>query len=61
LEENDTGPDDAVHDFEGIFILYDPQEKAGRSVKASIQDIAPTVLDKLGLPIPADLKGKVIS
>ncbi|MCD6194027.1 MAG: alkaline phosphatase family protein [Candidatus Aminicenantes bacterium] len=61
LEENDTGPDDAVHDFEGIFILYDPQEKAGRSVKASILDIAPTVLDKLGLPIPADLKGKVIS
>jgi len=61
LEENDTGPDDAVHDFNGIFILYDPQKKQGKTKQASILDIAPTILDKLGLPQPADFKGKVIS
>ena len=61
LEENDTGPDDAVHDFEGIFILYDPRQKEGRLTSANILDIAPTVLSKLELPLPAELKGKVIS
>lgn len=27
--ENDTGPDDANHDWEGIFILWDPRERLG--------------------------------
>ncbi len=27
--ENDTGPDDANHDWEGIFILWDPKERLG--------------------------------
>ncbi|MCP2619948.1 alkaline phosphatase family protein [Candidatus Aminicenantes bacterium AC-334-K16] len=61
LEENDTGPDDAVHDFEGIFILYDPFYQEGRMSRASILDITPTVLHKLGLPFPPDLRGKVIN
>ncbi len=25
LEENDKGPDDAVHDWDGVFIVYDPE------------------------------------
>jgi predicted AlkP superfamily phosphohydrolase/phosphomutase len=60
LLENDTGPDDAVHAQEGMYILYDPREKRGRARDIDILDIAPTVLDRLGLPIPSDMKGTVI-
>ena len=60
LAENDTGPDDAVHAQEGIYILADPKTKAGRKLSADILDIAPTVLDIMGIPRPEGLKGKVI-
>jgi len=60
LLENDTGPDDAVHAQHGIYILYDPQNKMQKKVDASIMDIAPTVLHSMGVPIPADMEGKVI-
>ena len=60
LPENDTGPDDAVHAQEGIYILRDPAGRAGETRDADILDIAPTVLDRLGIPVPADMKGKVI-
>jgi len=59
LPENDTGPDDAVHDKYGLYIYYDPQRDLGgveRELK--IMDIAPTVLKALGVPIPADMKGR---
>lgn len=60
LLENDTGPDDAVHAQEGIFILYDPQKKAAVGKDASILDIAPTILHEFGLAVPADMKGHII-
>jgi predicted AlkP superfamily phosphohydrolase/phosphomutase len=60
LPENDTGPDDAVHAQEGIYILRDPAGKGGETRDADILDVAPTVLDRLGIPVPADMKGKVI-
>jgi len=57
--ENDTGPDDANHAQDGIFIcnldrdrLLDPGECY------SIYDIAPTVLSWFGLPLPDDMIGK---
>jgi len=37
LRENDRGPDDAVHDWFGVFSLYDPQESF--SLSKSIVDI----------------------
>jgi predicted AlkP superfamily phosphohydrolase/phosphomutase len=61
LLENDTGPDDAVHAQEGMYILYDPREPAGRPRDIDILDVAPTVMNRLGLPVPADMKGKIIS
>lgn len=61
LEENDTGPDDAVHDYNGIYILYDPDSPGGKVKPANIIDIAPTVLQLLEGPVVSDLKGKVIS
>ncbi len=60
LPENDTGPDDAVHDQEGIFILYNPLNPGSKRIDSSILDIAPTVLHSLGLSVPAEMLGKVI-
>jgi len=57
--ENDTGPDDANHDYNGIIIATLP---GGAKVPAkdlySIYDVAPTVLDYFGVEIPADMIGK---
>jgi predicted AlkP superfamily phosphohydrolase/phosphomutase len=61
LPENDIGPDDAVHDWDGIFIMYNPTQKKERNLgRLSIYDFAPTVLDILGVEIPKDMKGKSI-
>jgi len=59
LEENDTGPDDAVHGKHGIYILDAPGIKHGRR-QASILDIAPTALGLLGLNPDPDMRGKTI-
>jgi predicted AlkP superfamily phosphohydrolase/phosphomutase len=61
LPENDTGPDDAVHAQEGIYILYDPSNKAKNRKDASILDIAPTILHLLGIPAPEDMEGTVLT
>jgi len=60
--ENDTGPDDANHDWHGIFIRRNP----GRAQRGEVQglrlfDMAPTILQDFGLPIPGDMIGKVIA
>jgi len=61
LDENDTGPDDAVHDWYGVYIIYDPKKKIGKHLgKKSILDIAPTSLNILGLEIPFDMEGHII-
>lgn len=61
--ENDTGPDDANHAENGVWI-YTPPEKnlGGKSIPPSqLMDFAPTVLDLFGLPVPPDMQGKVIT
>ncbi len=61
LEENDTGPDEAVHDYFGIFAMYDPSKKIGKNIsEINILDISPTILNLFGLPIPKDMEGKTI-
>ncbi|MFX1502630.1 MAG: alkaline phosphatase family protein [Promethearchaeota archaeon] len=61
LDENDTGPDDAVHDWYGVFIIYDPKKKIGKNLGIkSILDIAPTSLNILGVEIPFDMEGNII-
>ncbi len=62
LSENDTGPDDAVHSEYGIFILYDPTKKLGLELRSlNILDVAPTVLNILGIPVPKEMRGKIIT
>ncbi|MBN1274276.1 MAG: alkaline phosphatase family protein [Candidatus Aminicenantes bacterium] len=58
LLENDTGPDDAVHAQEGIYILKDASIKKGGRKDADILDIAPTILSIMDLPLPDGIKGK---
>lgn len=61
LPENDTGPDDAVHDYDGIYILYDPAGGPTGERDADILDIAPTVLDLMGLETPEVMKGRALT
>jgi predicted AlkP superfamily phosphohydrolase/phosphomutase len=60
--ENDTGPDDANHAENGIYIYTPPEYDLGGQALAQTQlmDFAPTVLDLFGLPVPADMQGQVI-
>jgi predicted AlkP superfamily phosphohydrolase/phosphomutase len=68
LHENDTGPDDANHAQEGIFILRTQPKRwveaglsAGQKVSGLfLYDVAPTMLDLCGCPIPADMIGRSI-
>ena len=59
--ENDTGPDDANHGQHGIFIVRPATPNSSQKVQGlEIQDVAPTILKILGVPIPEDMEGKVI-
>jgi predicted AlkP superfamily phosphohydrolase/phosphomutase len=60
--ENDTGPDDANHAPNGMYILYDPKKNYGgrRLDGPQLMDVAPTILNLMGLPVPPDMQGKVI-
>jgi len=59
--ENDTGPDEANHDWYGIFVLSSPAGAVplrGGLGDVSIYDVAPTLLSLLGCPVPEDMIGR---
>lgn len=60
--ENDTGPDDANHAQNGVWIYNRMGENLGgrRLPDTQLMDFAPTVLNIFDLPIPADMQGKII-
>ena len=60
LDENDTGPDDAVHSQYGVFLLYDPKRTWGTRLTNGfgLTDVAPTILRLLDLPVPHEMVGK---
>lgn len=58
--ENDTGPDDANHAQNAMFLLSAPGLKPGRIAPLDILDVAPTLLTLLGQPIPTDMQGRPI-
>src|SRR4029077_21077269 len=59
LDENDTGPDDAVHSWNGVFLFHDPTDPTERSLSTqAIRDVTPTLLSYLGLEIPAHVQGR---
>ncbi|MCI0855098.1 MAG: alkaline phosphatase family protein [Chloroflexi bacterium] len=59
--ENDTGPDDANHAEEGMFILRAPGLSGDRKLEgARLIDAGPTILDLLGYDIPSAMQGRPI-
>ena len=58
--ENDTGPDDANHAHEGLYVLAGDGIAAGDGEERSILDIAPTLLTLLGEPVPPEMEGRSI-
>jgi len=61
LEENDTGPDDAVHSFDGVIAYYDPRNPNASDLGVQkIVDVAPTVYHLLGAPAPEWVQGRAI-
>ena len=61
LEENDTGPDDAVHSFDGVVVWRPTGARSGRAIAPQrILDIAPTLLERFGVPIPSTIQGRPI-
>jgi predicted AlkP superfamily phosphohydrolase/phosphomutase len=77
LEENDTGPDDAVHAKQGLFIgttkkrylelAHEQDAKVDAGLKGlkiqqfSIYDVFPTIMDHFGIDVPKGGRGKRIS
>lgn len=66
VTENDSGPDEANHDWYGIFILSTSGADATRAPLAgelpdvSIYDVAPTVLSLMGQTVPDGLRGTAL-
>ncbi len=56
--ENDTGPDDSNHAQDGMFIAAGAGVEALGETDLHLLDIAPTVLDLLGLAIPDSMRGR---
>ncbi len=50
-----------VHDVKGIFLVHGKDIKKGSTVNCTIYDIAPTILFMLGLLIPDNISGRVIT
>ena len=62
LQENDTGPDDSVHSFDGVYAVTGAHSGAGqRGPEERLIDIGPTVLDLLGVPVPPEIQGRPIA
>lgn len=59
--ENDTGPDDANHAQQGIFIMRGAGVAAGARDGLQITDVGPTVLARMGLDVPAEMIGTPIA
>ena len=57
--KNDIGPDDANHAQQGLYIYYDPKSQGrGHGPRYHLMDVAPTVLDVMGIAIPEDMQGR---
>lgn len=59
VQENDTGPDDCNHAQFGAFILNSPRLPArGLTEGMHLLDVAPTLLDLAGHPVPPSMQGR---
>ncbi|MGR3177884.1 MAG: alkaline phosphatase family protein [Candidatus Anammoxibacter sp.] len=58
--ENDLGSDDSNHAQYGIFLMNDGIEKGEKRDGLHLMDVAPTILDRMGIDVPLSMEGKVI-
>lgn len=59
---NDTGPDDANHSQDGMYLIVDPARSGSEhSQPHQLMDIAPTILQRMGIPIHPIMQGRVIA
>lgn len=59
IQENDTGPDDCNHAQFGAFILTGPSlPNRGEVVGLRLLDVAPTLLELAGHPVPPTMQGR---
>ena len=56
----DTGDLTGNHALQGILALAGPDIPPGRWEDARLQDLAPTILHLLGLPVPEEMDGRVL-
>jgi len=59
--DNDTGPDDANHDRNGLCIITGPGVIAEQRDDLVIYDVAPTILAQAGLPVEAGMRGRCLA
>lgn len=60
--KNDTGPDDANHAQQGMYLYSHPSLPAkGRVDGPTLYDVTPTILTQLGMDVPADMRGKPLN
>jgi predicted AlkP superfamily phosphohydrolase/phosphomutase len=53
--ENDTGPDDANHAQHGMYVLRRPGLTGGQRIDHTWRAVAPTMLEAMGLVVPAEM------
>ena len=58
--DNDTGPDDANHAQDGMLIAVGPGITPGERAGMQLLDVAPTVLDLMGMDIPSEMRGRTL-
>ncbi len=59
--ENDTGPDDANHAQDGLYVVAGAGVEARGRADAHLLDVAPTVLELLGLDVPEGMRGRSLA
>jgi predicted AlkP superfamily phosphohydrolase/phosphomutase len=59
--DNDTGPDDANHDRDGMCVIAGPGVPAQRREDLTIYDVAPTILAQCGLPVDDGMRGRALA
>lgn len=52
---------EGTHRVEGILVVHGPNVKQNATIRAQIADIAPTLLAAIGLRVPADMEGQVLT
>ena len=58
--ENDTGPDDANHSRDGMFIMAGTDLPAGERSDLRLLDVTPTILDLFDMPATSAMRGRSV-